>query len=77
MQGTRNGISTSFPACTEVKNHKSLKIIELTVRASTEKDDVVWEPFGGLRPSAMILCYLGSRYHGAEIIQEFYGAAVE
>ena len=27
MQGTRNGISTSFPACTEVKNHKSLKII--------------------------------------------------
>jgi site-specific DNA-methyltransferase (adenine-specific) len=58
-------------------SQKPLKFIDLTIRASTEKGDVVWEPFGGLCPGSVVSHYLGRTYRAAEIIPEFYGAAVE
>jgi site-specific DNA-methyltransferase (adenine-specific) len=58
-------------------SQKPLKLIDLTIRASTDKGDVVWEPFGGLCPGAVVSYHLGRVYRAAEIIPEFYAAAVE
>jgi site-specific DNA-methyltransferase (adenine-specific) len=57
-------------------SQKPLRLIELTIRASTDKGDMVWEPFGGLCPGAVVSHHLGRSYRGAEIIPEFYTAAV-
>jgi len=75
IQGTRNGMKYKFRSLHG--SQKPLKFIDLTIRASTEKGDVVWEPFGGLCPGAVVSCNLGRMYRAAEIIPEFYAAAVE
>lgn len=75
IQGTRNGMKYKFRSLHG--SQKPLSLIELVIRASTDKGDVAWEPFGGLCPGAVVSCHLGRRYHGAEIIPEFYAAAVE
>ena len=56
---------------------KPLKLIDRIIRASTERGDVVWEPFGGLCPGAVVSRHLGRKYHAAEPIPEFYAAATE
>jgi site-specific DNA-methyltransferase (adenine-specific) len=58
-------------------SQKPLKLIEISIQASTDEDDVVWEPFGGLCPAAICSARLGRRSLSAEIIPEFYSAAVE
>ena len=58
-------------------SQKPLKLIDRIIRASTERGDVVWEPFGGLCPGAVVSRHLGRKYHAAEPIPEFYAAAVE
>lgn len=58
-------------------SQKPLKFIDLVIRASTDPDDVVWEPFGGLCPGAVVSHSLGRQYRAAEIIPEFYMAAAE
>ncbi len=75
IQGERNGMKYKFKSLHG--SQKPLKFIELTIRASTEKGDVVWEPFGGLCPGAIISYHFGRQYRAAEIIPEFYLAAVE
>jgi len=75
IQGTRNGMKYKFRSLHG--SQKPLKFIERTVRAATDRNDVVWEPFGGLCPGAVVSYHLGRQYHGAEIIPEFYTAAVE
>ena len=75
IQGTRNGMKYKFSSLHG--SQKPLKFIELTIRASTDEGDVVWEPFGGLCPGAVVSYYFRRRYHAAEIIPEFYAAAVE
>jgi len=75
IQGERNGMKYKFSSLHG--SQKPLKLIELTIGASTDKGEVVWEPFGGLCPGAVVSHYLGRQYHGAEIIPEFYLAAVE
>ncbi|MEW5722489.1 MAG: DNA methyltransferase [Thermodesulfobacteriota bacterium] len=75
IQGTRNGMKYKFRSLHG--SQKPLKFIEWTIRASTDKGDVVWEPFGGLCPGAVVSYHFGRQYHGAEIIPEFYLAAVE
>lgn len=75
IQGTRNAMKYKFSSLHG--SQKPLKFIELTIRASTDEGDVVWEPFGGLCPGAVVSRYLGRQYYGAEIIREFYAAAVE
>jgi site-specific DNA-methyltransferase (adenine-specific) len=44
IQGTRNGMKYKFSSLHG--SQKPLKFIDLTIRASTEEGDVVWEPFG-------------------------------
>lgn len=57
-------------------SQKPLTLIEIPIEASTEPGDVVWEPFGGLCPAALRSAVLGRRCFSAEIVPEFYRAAV-
>ncbi len=75
IQGARNGMQYKFRSLHG--SQKPLRFVELIVRASTDEGDVVWEPFGGLCPGAVVCRRLGRRYCGAEIVPEFYSAAVE
>ena len=75
IQGTRKGMQYKFSSLHG--SQKPFKLIELIIRASTDKGDVVWEPFGGLCPGSVVSYYLRRRYYGAEIVAEFYAAAVE
>jgi len=75
IQGSRNGMKYKFRSLHG--SQKPLKFIDLIIRASTGKGDVVWEPFGGLCPGAVVSYHFARRYYAAEIIPEFYVAAVE
>ena len=56
-------------------SQKPLSLVETAILSSTDRDDVVWEPFGGLCPVAVSALKLGRRSYSAEIIREFYDAA--
>lgn len=58
-------------------SQKPLSLIEIAIRTTTDPGDVVWEPFGGLCPAAVSSLRLGRECHSAEIVQEFYDAAVD
>ncbi len=58
-------------------SQKPLRFIDLIVRASTDKSDVIWEPFGGLCPGAVVSFLSGREYYAAETAPEFYAAATE
>lgn len=75
IQGERSGLRYKFSSLHG--SQKPLKFIELLIRASTDEDDVVWEPFGGLCPGAVASQRLRRQYRAAEIIPEFYAAATE
>ena len=57
-------------------NQKPLELFDIPIRATTEPGDVVWEPFGGLCPAAVCSWHLGRESYSAEIITDFYDAAV-
>ncbi|HLX61330.1 MAG TPA: DNA methyltransferase [Planctomycetota bacterium] len=75
IQGERNGMKYKFRSLHG--SQKPLRLIERIIRASTDEHDVVWEPFGGLCPGAVVSYSLRRKYFAAEIIPEFYLAAVE
>jgi hypothetical protein len=75
LQGLRNGMRYKFRSLHG--SQKPMRFIELAIRASTERDDMVWEPFGGLCPGAVVSYHLRRKYVAAEIIPEFFEAAVE
>lgn len=58
-------------------NQKPLKLIELMIRLSSDKGDVVWEPFGGLCTAAVASLKLGRECYSSEINAEFYRLAVD
>ena len=58
-------------------NQKPLKLVELSIRSSTDDGDMVWEPFGGLCSGAIASHSLGRVCVSAEIVPKYYGAAVE
>lgn len=57
-------------------SQKPLSLVGLTIEASTDPGDTVWEPFGGLCPAAICSWRLDRACHSAEIVPEFYDAAV-
>jgi site-specific DNA-methyltransferase (adenine-specific) len=57
-------------------NQKPLKLIELTLRASSDSQDIVWDPFGGLATGALACARLGRRCFSAEIDPILYDVAV-
>jgi len=58
-------------------NQKPLKLMRRIVEASTEDGDVVWETFGGLCTATVAAKELGRKAFAAEIVDDFYDAAVE
>ena len=74
IQGSRSGMKYKFRSLHG--SQKPLKLIDRIIRASTDRGDTVWEPFGGLCPGAVVSSTLGRRYVAAEINPEFYAAAV-
>ena len=75
IQGVRTGMKCKFRSLHG--SQKPLKFIDRIVRASTDRGDTVWEPFGGLCPGAVVCHATGRRYRGAETNAEFYAAAVQ
>ena len=74
IQGVRSGMKYKFRSLHG--SQKPLKLIDRTIRACTDAGDVVWEPFGGLCPGAVVSHASGRRYAAAETNPEFYEAAV-
>jgi hypothetical protein len=58
-------------------NQKPLKLIERIIAASSDKYDVVWDPFGGLATGAIASLNLGRRCFSAEVNHDFYRLAGE
>lgn len=58
-------------------NQKPLALLERIIRASSDKGDVVWEPFGGLCSASLAACRQKRRAFAAEINPVYYKAAVE
>ena len=52
IQGTRTGMKYKFASLHG--SQKPLKFIDRIVRACTNPGDMVWEPFGGLCPGAVV-----------------------
>ena len=57
-------------------NQKPLRLIERIITASTDMNDVVWEPFGGLCSGAVGALRAGRHCYASEVISEYYEAAV-
>ncbi len=75
IQGQRNGMRYKFSSLHG--SQKPMRLIERTILASTDPGDAVWEPFGGLCPGAVVSLTHERAYRAAEIVPEFYRAAVE
>lgn len=56
-------------------NQKPLDLMELIIQASTDKGDVVWDPFAGLATAGIASHRLRRKYFGAEINPRTYVAA--
>lgn len=56
-------------------NQKPLRLIERIITASSDPDDVVWEPFGGLCSVAVASLHTHRRCYSAEIQLDYYRIA--
>ncbi|MGH3279613.1 MAG: DNA methyltransferase [Trebonia sp.] len=57
-------------------NQKPLEFMERIIYAVTQRDDVIWEPFGGLASASVAAVALGRKAYVAEIDQHFVQLAV-
>ncbi|MEZ4806120.1 MAG: DNA methyltransferase [Flavobacteriales bacterium] len=53
-------------------NQKPLNLMRMIIEASTEKGDVVWEPFGGLFSASVAAMQTGRRAFAGEIDPTYY-----
>lgn len=56
-------------------NQKPLALMERQINASSERGDVVWEPFGGLMSASVAAVRLNRKAYTAEINPTFFEAA--
>jgi DNA methylase len=56
-------------------NQKPLALMERQINASSDKGDVVWEPFGGLMSATVAALKAGRRAYASEMNPEFFDAA--
>lgn len=56
-------------------NQKPVRLIERTILASSDPDDVVWEPFGGLYTAAVASFRTARHCFASEINMDFYELA--
>jgi hypothetical protein len=57
-------------------NQKPLDLMRNIIEASSEANDVVWEPFGGLMTGCMAAKLSGRRAYGGEIDPDYFQLAV-
>ncbi|HRJ41862.1 MAG: hypothetical protein KJZ86_26105 [Caldilineaceae bacterium] len=57
-------------------NQKPLSLLELTIELTSEPEDVVWDPFGGVCTGAVASHKLGRKCYSAEIQKEFYQVGI-
>ena len=57
-------------------NQKPLDLMEMIIKASTDKGDVVWEPFGGLFSACRAAADIGRRAFGGEINPYYFNASL-
>jgi hypothetical protein len=79
---TRNGVRgaerVKVPGGQAVHlNQKPLDLMRLTVEASTNEGDVVWEPFGGLFSASIAAHQLNRRVCAAEIDSTYFQFGIE
>lgn len=53
-------------------NQKPLDLVTMIIRASSDKGDVVWEPFGGLFTACVAARSIGRRAYGAEMDPTYF-----
>jgi len=58
-------------------NQKPLDLMSRIIEASSDTDDVLWEPFGGLFTGSIAAARLGRRAFGAEIDPTYFHFALE
>jgi DNA modification methylase len=58
-------------------NQKPLQLMDMLIKASSDKGDVIWEPFGGLCSAMVSAFHLGRRAFGAEINDTYFVEAVK
>lgn len=75
IDGERQGMRWKFKSLHG--SQKPLALIDIAVSACTDPGDAVWEPFGGLCPTAVSAWNSGRACFSAEIVPEFYRAAVQ
>ncbi len=56
-------------------NQKPVKLMELIINASTDENDVVWEPFGGLCSIMVAALNTNRRGFAAEILPDYFDLA--
>lgn len=57
-------------------NQKPLDLMKLIIETSSDKGDVVWEPFGGLFSASLAASLLGRKSFGAEIDEAYFSLGV-
>jgi len=58
-------------------NQKPLRLLELSIKSSTDEGDIIWEPFGGLCSAGIASHRLNRKCYSAEINREFYKLATQ
>ena len=58
-------------------NQKPLDLMSMIIEASSDEDDVVWEPFGGLFSACLAARKLKRRAFGGEIDPTYFHFGVE
>lgn len=57
-------------------NQKPLDLMKLIIETSSDKGDVVWEPFGGLFSASLAASMLGRKAFGAEIDKAYFSLGI-
>lgn len=58
-------------------NQKPLDLMRLIIEASTDEEDVIWEPFGGLFSASLAASMLNRKAYGCELDHDYYSLALE
>ena len=75
INGERQGMRWKYKSLHG--SQKPLEFVERSISATTDPGDAVWEPFGGLCPAAVCSLRLDRACRSAEVVPEFYSAAVQ
>lgn len=57
-------------------NQKPLDLMKLIIETSSDKNDIVWEPFGGLFSASLAASMLGRKSFGAEIDKAYFSLGI-